>query len=126
MMELNEFYTKYVEDMAAVRSNQNAHEKRINNIEKDIEDLQKESKAIYEINTNVRLLAEGMSTVRQDIAEQKADTKTVKADITKLKEDITDVQNQPARTKAMWWDKVIWLIAGACISTIVAFLISSL
>ena len=125
-MEINEFYTKYAEDMAAIRSNQNIHEKRINNVEKDIEELQKESKAIYEINTNVRLLAESMTTVKQDIAEQKADTKAVKQDITKLKEDINDVREEPTKAKAAWWDKVVWLIAGGCISTLVAFLINSL
>ena len=99
-MEFNDFYAKYAEDMAVVRSNQNAHDKRINTIEKEIDELKNESKAIYEINTNVRLLAEGMSTVKDDIAESKDE-----------------------RAKAAWYDKVVWLVVGGGISAVVAFLL---
>ena len=136
-MELNEFYAKYAEDMAVVRSNQNVCDKRINKMEKSIEELQRENKAIYEINTNVRLLAESMTTVKNDIAETKENIKEVKSthiklgekvdkEISAVKEDINEVKTQPEKAKAAWWDKVLWLVVGGCLSAVVTFLIGKM
>ena len=136
-MEFNDFYTKYSEDMAAMRSTQNIHEKRINDNEKAIELLKNENKAIYEINTNVRLLAEHMNTVKTDIAETKENIKEVKVaynemgkkfdtEITEVKDDINEVKTQPVKSKADWWDKVVWLIVGGSLSTLLVFLLDKL
>ena len=136
-MELNEFYNKYTEDIAVIKSNQNVHDKRITDMEKDITDLKNENKAIYEINTNVRLLAESMKNMQDDVTEFKGDIKNVHADYNKLdekldnemtniKKDINEVQQQPYKAKADWWDKVVWLIAGGGISAAVALIINNL
>ena len=42
------------------------HEQRLNSAEADIKQLQENNKAIYEINTNVRILAEGINSVKSD------------------------------------------------------------
>ena len=136
-MEFNEFYSKYTEDIAVIKSNQSMHDRHIADMEKDIQDLKNENKAIYEINTNVRLLAEGMNTVKNDINEFKDDIKNVRAEYTKLdekvgkevkdiKKDINDVQHQPEKSKAAWWDKVVWLVVGGTLSAIVALLLNRL
>ena len=136
-MELNDFYNKYAEDMAVIRSNQHVHDERLTKMEKDIEALQKENKAIYEINTNVRLLAESMTTVKQDIAETKENIKEVKSthiklgervdkEISAVREDINDVRSQPEKAKAAWWDKVVWLVAGGFISAALAIIIEKM
>lgn len=137
MVELNDFYNKYTEEIAIIKSNQNMQDRHIADMEKDIQDLKNENKAIYEINTNVRLLAEGMNTVKNDITEFKDDIKNVRADYTKLdekvgkemtdiKKDINDVQNQPDKSKAAWWDKVVWVLVGGTLSALVAILIDKL
>ena len=136
-MELSDFYNKYAEDMAVIRSNQHVHDERLTKMEKDIEALQKENKAIYEINTNVRLLAESMTTVKQDIAETKENIKEVKIthiklgervdkEISAVKEDINEVRSQPEKAKAAWWDKVVWLVAGGFISAALAIIIEKM
>lgn len=136
-MELSDFYNKYAEDMAVIRSNQHVHDERLTKMEKDIEALQKENKAIYEINTNVRLLAESMTTVKQDIAETKENIKEVKSthiklgervdkEISAVREDINEVRSQPEKAKAAWWDKVVWLVAGGFISAALAIIIEKM
>lgn len=136
-MELSDFYNKYAEDMAVLRSNQHVHDERLTKMEKDIEALQKENKAIYEINTNVRLLAESMTTVKQDIAETKENIKEVKSthiklgekvdkEISAVKKDINEVRSQPEKAKAAWWDKVVWLVAGGFISAALAIIIEKM
>lgn len=136
-MEFNDFYTKYTEDMAVIRSNQNVHDKRLSSMEKEISDLKNESKAIYEINTNVRLLAEGMTAVKDDIAESKEDIKSVKSDYSKLnekfdkemstvKDNLNDVRAMPEKAKAAWYDKVVWLVIGGGLSAVLAIIIDKL
>lgn len=133
-MEFNDFYTKYSEDIAAIRSTQNIHEKHINDMHKEIDQLKSESKALYEINTNVRLLAENMNTVKTDIGEAKDNIKEVKIahnklnekfdkEISEVKNDINDVKVQPTKAKADWWDKVVWLVVGGGLSAVVALVL---
>ena len=113
------------------------HEQRLDKAEADIKQLLDENKAIYEINTNVRLLAEGIKDVKRDVVDVKEDVKQVKDnhsnlnekfenELDSLKNDINDVRNLPHKTKAEWWDKVVWLIAGGFLSAIVTAIIATL
>lgn len=113
------------------------HEQRISMMEKDVLELKEESKALYEINTNVRLLAESMSSVKNDVADVKATVKDVKARNTQLgtkfeeeldgvREELNEVRNQPNKSKAEWWDKVVWLIVGGGLTAVVTGIISSI
>ena len=113
------------------------HEQRISMMEKDVLELKEESKALYEINTNVRLLAESMSSVKNDVADVKVTVKDVKARNTQLgtkfeeeldsvREELNEVKNQPNKSKAEWWDKVVWLIVGGGITAVVTGIISSI
>ena len=101
----------------------NEHDLRLDNAEAAIKELQSESKAIYEINTNVRLLAENMNAVKEDVADVKEDVKEVKSNNTQtqqtldteldnIKAEISDVRNQPIKQKANVYDKIVWLIVG--------------
>ena len=131
-MTINEQLSSDVQDL---KVQYGKHEERIGHIEKDIEQLQVENKAIYEINTNVRLLAEGMSSVKDDVAAVKEDVKKNNAQISKLDEkfddeqsklrdEVNDIRSMPDKAKAAWWDKVVWLIVGGAISAVVTAIIA--
>lgn len=113
------------------------HEQRISMMEKDVLELKEESKALYEINTNVRLLAESMSAVKNDVADVKVTVKDVKAKNSQLgtrfeeeldgvREELNEVKNQPNKSKAEWWDKVVWLIVGGGLSAIITGIIAAI
>lgn len=113
------------------------HEQRLENIETEMKQLHIENKAIYEINTNVRLLAENMNSVKNDVADFKEDIKDVKRENLKLgerfdselnvvKADVNEVRNMPNKAKADWWDKVIWLIVGGTLSALVTIVVTHL
>lgn len=113
------------------------HEQRLENVETEMKQLHIENKAIYEINTNVRLLAENMNSVKNDVADFKEDIKDVKKENLKLgerfdselsvvKADMNEVRNAPNKVKADWWDKVTWLVSGGVISAIVTAIIAHL
>lgn len=126
-----------VKDVQDLKIQHGVHEERISRAEKEIEQLHAENKAIYEISTNVKILAEGMSSVRQDVADVKDDVKQNNEKISKLdekfdneqekvKEEITNLKNLPDKTKAVWWDKIVWLVVGGVISAGVTALIAAL
>ena len=113
------------------------HEQRISMMEKDVLELKEESKALYEINTNVRLLAESMSSVKNDVADVKITVKDVKArnsqlgtrfeeELDGVREELNEVKNQPNKSKAEWWDKVVWLIVGGGLTAIVTGIIAAI
>lgn len=112
-------------------------DQRLESIETEIKQLHIENKAIYEINTNVRLLAENMNSVKNDVADFKDDLKDVKRENSKLGErfeseiqevrtDMGEIRNMPNTAKAAWWDKVIYLIVGGCVSALVTAVIAAI
>ena len=71
-----------------------------------------------------------MNSVRTDISDVKEDVKGVKNnqtgyneklnnEINSIKDDLNNVKNQPDKSKAEWWDKVIWLVVGGALTAIV-------
>jgi len=124
-------------DVQDLRIQSGIHEQRLDVVESSIKKLETENKAIYEINTNVKLLAEGMMTVKQDLTDVKEDIQDVKSNHSQLgnkfeteldsvKTEINEVKNIPNNTKAAWWDKVIWLIVGGCLTALVTAVISNI
>lgn len=133
-MATMEQVNKEVQDLKVKSS---VHEQRISMMEKDVLELKEESKALYEINTNVRLLAESMSAVKNDVADVKVTVKDVKAKNSQLgtrfeeeldgvREELNEVKNQPNKSKAEWWDKVVWLIVGGGLSAIITGIIAAI
>lgn len=110
-------------------------DQRLDNMESEMKQLHIENKAIYEINTNVRLLAESMTTVKNDVADFKEDIKDVKRENSRLgerfdselnvvKADVNEVRNMPNKVKAAWWDKLAWLVVGGVASAILTGVIA--
>lgn len=123
------------EDVQKLKVQDGIHEERLSRAEKEIEQLHIENKAIYEINTNVRMLAESMSSVKQDVQDVKDDVKQNNEKISKLdekfdseqqkiKDEVNDLKTVPDRAKAAWWDKIVWLVVGGIVSAVVTGIIA--
>lgn len=124
-------------DLQATRVTVGIHEEKITNLENAVDKLNQENHAIYELNTNVRILAENMSTVKNDVAEVKDDIKSVKSDYTtlgdkvdteiaKVQHNVEEAKNMPTKSKAEWWDKVLWLVVGGGLTAIVSGVIDKI
>ena len=95
------------------RSKSNTHQ--IEEMKIDIKDIKTENKALYELATSVKLIAQDMGSIKQDIAEVKngqvdlaikmdTEISKVKEDQCKIKDDILVVKNIENNTKAKKWD----------------------
>ena len=70
--------------------------------------LEESMKQIYTLNTSVEKIAMSIETLTTEIGEQ---NKRLKA-----------IEDKPAQN----WDKLIWLIGGAVVSAIIAFIIKQI
>lgn len=124
-------------DLQDVKVTVGIHEQKINTLENAVDKLNQENHAIYELNTNVRILAENMSTVKNDVAEVKDDIKSVKTDYTtlgdkmdseiaKVQHNVDEAKNMPTKAKAEWWDKILWLFVGGGATAIVTEIIDKI
>lgn len=78
------------------RSKSNTHQ--ILEIKEDIKDLHAENKAIYDLVTTTKLIAQDMNSIKKDVADvkegQSALSEKVDSEINKVKEKITAVENK--------------------------------
>ena len=70
--------------------------------------LEESMKQIYTLNTSVEKIAMSIETLTTEIGEQ---NKRLKA-----------IEDKPAQN----WDKLIWLIGGAVVSAVIAFIIKQI
>lgn len=129
--------SQFTIDLQDLKVHCSVYEQRLSKAEKEIEQLHAENKAIYEINTNVKILAEGMSVMKKDVLDVKEGVKhsnersakldeKFDAELDKIKIDVNDIKNNPNKVKAEWWDKIMWLIVGGVVSAGVTALIAAL
>ena len=75
---------------------------------KRISMLEESMKQIYILNTSVEKIAMSVETLTTEIGEQ---NKRLKA-----------IEDKPAQN----WDKLIWLIGGAVVSAVIAFIVKQI
>lgn len=118
------------------RAKSNTHQ--IEEIKEDIKEIKSDQKAIYEISTSVKLIAQSMTSMKEDIAEvkqgqcdlaNKVDERILEVNVgqKKLEDHIQLVDD---KTKVDWAKNktanLIWLASGAGIMTIVGVVLSLL
>lgn len=71
---------------------------QIEEMKEDIKDLRAENKAIYDLVTTTKLIAQDMGSIKKDVADVKKGqsdlSDKVDAEISKVKEKITQVENK--------------------------------
>lgn len=114
-----EFNENYLTALTQVdeRSKSNSH--RLDEAEADIRDLKEKNTALYEINSNIRTLSEGILTVKNDIQEVRTEQGEMKSDIAALK-------NVPTQSKAKAFDTAWKFVVTAIATGLVSFILGQL
>lgn len=100
----------------ATRSKHN--EQEIERIQSDIVEIQKENRALYDIVTSIKIIAQDMTYIKKDI-------ETVKTNQTDLREQISDLRSSPNKTKALWYDKAVGAVLGAIGMAVLGYVLSN-
>ncbi len=107
------------------RSKSNTH--AIEELKEEIKEVQNEQKALYEINANIKLMAQSVASVKEDVSDMKDDisntNKEVKDDIRKVKERVTNIENKPDRDDATVFRKYRDSIIALIVTGIAAFVL---
>ena len=117
------------------RGKSNTHQ--IDEIKEDIKEMKLENKALYELTTSVKLIAQDMSSIKQDIAEVKcgqeklsdkmdSEISKVKDEQEKIKDNISEVKLCPTTEKANTFDKIKWIVISVITTAITTGIIASL
>lgn len=86
------------------RSKSNTHsitdlKGEITELKADIKEMKNEQKAIYEINSNIQLMAQSITTVKDEVCDLKKDmgnqNRDLKNDIGKVNQRISAVESKP-------------------------------
>ena len=99
------------------RAKSNSHQ--IEEIKEDVKEIKAENKAIYELTTSVKLIAQDMGSIKADLAEVKQGQK-------ELTQDVSEVKSRPAQKTADTVDKVRVAIITAICTMIATGIVGSL
>ncbi len=107
------------------RSKTNTH--AIAELKEELKEVQNEQKAIYEINANIKLMAQSVASVKEDVSDMKEDisntNKEVKDDIGKVKERISNIENKPDKDVANAFRKYRDTIIALIVTGVAAFVL---
>lgn len=117
------------------RGKSNTHQ--IEEIKEDIKEMKLENKALYELTTSVKLIAQDMSSIKQDITEVKcgqeklsvkmdSEISKVKDEQEKIKYNISEVKFCPTTEKAKTFEKIKWIVISVITTAITTGIISNL
>lgn len=103
----------------------------IDDIKTEINDLKGKQGAIYELTTSVKLIAQSLSGMKEDIEHLKDGQESVKnffnGKVAELESHVTSIEQKPlVRTQSRIdaiQEKIIWLIIGGIISSILYYII---
>ena len=114
-----------IKELQEVKSRSSSNTHRIDKLEQSVDDLREESKAIYELGSSVRIMADNLTGMKDDIKEVKTGQSDLNEKISNIKHDVADARNQPIRSKSEWFDKIVWLIVGGVGAYIVTQIIET-
>lgn len=99
------------------RSKSNSHQ--IDEIKDDIKEIKSENKAIYELTTSVRLIAQDMGTIKDAVKKVEAGQEALAQKQDGLAQEILDVKNKPAQETAASWSKIKVAVATSLATALV-------
>lgn len=82
------------------------HEHEIKSLKHRMNDVERDQQALLKLTTSVEVMA-----TKQDDISQK---------VNKINDKMTEMEGRPAKRWDSLVDKVIWLVAGACIAALFA------
>lgn len=108
-----------IKELTEVSALAHHNEIQLKEVKDDIVEIQKENRALYDIVTSVKIIAQDMTYIKKDI-------ETVKTNQTDLRDQISDLRSSPNKAKAQWWDKAIGAIVGAVGMAVLGYVLNNL
>lgn len=114
-------------DIQEIKVTSGIQGQRLDTLEHEMEQMHIENKAIYEIGSSVKILAEGMTAIKEDVKDVKEDVRSgledvrngqsnlsskLDSEVDHMKHDIDEIRTQPIKRKSDWLDKVVWTVIG--------------
>lgn len=91
----------------------NTHELEV--MQGDISDIKKEQKAIYDLNSSVKLIAERMGQMKDKMDDTNTDVKTLHKEMASVKSQIAEVDVKADRQVAKNWNQIkVAIITALC------------
>jgi len=100
-----------VAEITSLRENVTTLYKKTQDNKDKIEKLEDRQDALYELTRSVAVIAEQITTIRDDVRD-------VKQDVTGLKGELRDIQARDGEA----WVKFKWLVLASAVSLIAGFL----
>lgn len=113
-MEMTEIIRELSETSALAKHN----ELQIQEMKEKICDVQKEHQALHDIATSVKLIAQDIGYIKQDVC-------TVKTAQNELRTQLSEVKQSTNKKKALWYDKVVGAVCGAIGMAILGYVLSN-
>lgn len=113
-----------------------AEQRSINNseaikeIKSDIKELQKKQEALYQINTNIELMAQSMAAMNVKVGEVKEEVscikKDVKSDISLMKERVDKIEHKPEKKIAEKYGQASDIIFKLVVTGLVGYILTQI
>lgn len=107
------------------RSKSNTHQ--IEEVKAEIKDIRIENRALYELTSSVKLIAQDMGNIKDDISDVKNGQKELSEKVNKVTQEVENVKNKDdiemgRNTKKVFWEVVSKILAGLAVSGITALI----
>lgn len=107
------------------RGKSNTHQ--IEEIKIEIKDIRIENRALYELTSSVKLIAQDMGNIKDDISDVKNGQKELSEKVNKVTQEVENVKNKDdiemgRNTKKVFWEVVSKILAGLAVSGITALI----
>ena len=114
-----EFKDEHLMKIVAVEQQCEDNARRLEKVEEKVDEIERQNHALYEITASVKTLADGIGSVKKDVRE-------IKDEQSEMKTQIQNIENNPVRTKAKWFDAIGKLIVTAVVSGVAAFILGQI
>lgn len=84
-----------------------------------IDEMEKEYRLLYEMNTNIQLIAQQNATTKEDMDE-------MKRDISIVKNEVADVKSAPIRQEGEMYKSIKWLILSGALGFLLNYLLTQI
>lgn len=89
--------------------------KDIDNIHTDIVEIKNDQKAIYELNSSVKLMVEKMSHMTEKLDDTNSDVKTLNKEMSNVKSQLAEVDVKADKQVAKNWNQIkVAIITAIC------------
>lgn len=99
--------------------------KDIENIHTDIVEIKNDQKAIYELNSSVKLMVEKMSHMTEKLDDTNSDVKTLNKEMSNVKSQLAEVDVKADKQVAKNWNQIKVAIITAICTLLVTGIIGS-